>query len=150
MNERNVLRAKLHPVRLTSTESGEMDFPASIRLCPRLCWAAGLAELEQVEVCNLTGPARVSATVLLGEEGEARLPAGMSFGFEAGDQVAIMGVTRVPVRRLPHHAALLVLVDPERNAATEIRRQEARELAREPSFVPTPAPRRFREVRLVP
>lgn len=133
---RTFLRTKLHPLHVTSVEATEESFPGSICLCPRLCWAAQLAELEQVEVASLSNGVRFSATVLIGETGEVRIPAGDLHGFDPGDWISVTACAQVPATGIAEHMTAIVLVDQRRNAAVEIRRQAVRPILREPSFTP--------------
>lgn len=135
---RTFLRTKLHTLRVSSIEATEDSIPGSIILCPRLCWAAEIAELEQVEVVNLLNGTRFPATVLIGEVGEVRIPEGGVFGFEIWGPVALTATTTAPSHQIAEHTATIVLVDQRRNAALEIRRQAARPVLREPSFHPLP------------
>jgi aspartate 1-decarboxylase len=138
MTFRTLVRSKLYPLHVTSLEAQEESLPGSIVLCSRLLWSAGLAELEQVEVLSLTNGYRMTATVLLGELGEVRIPGGEFFGFEQWASVVVTANVGVPSHRIALHRATLVQVDPRRNAALEICRQEVRPVLREPSFNPPP------------
>jgi len=126
------VHSKLHPLHVTSLDATEDSFSGSLVMCPRLCWADELVELEQVEVLSLTNGSRLTATVLFGGLGEVRIPGGDAFGFENWAPVV---VTEDQVAR---HRATLVQVDPRWNAAPEICRQEVRPVLHEPSINPPP------------
>jgi aspartate 1-decarboxylase len=136
---RTFVRSQLHSLHVTSLEATEESFPGSVLLCPRLCWAAELAELEQVEVLSLTNGSRLTATVLLGALGEVRIPAGDLFGFARWASVVVTANTAVSSHGIADHRATFVQVDPRRNIALEICRQETRSIVREPSFNPPPS-----------
>jgi aspartate 1-decarboxylase len=61
-----VVRAKLHGIRVTSTE---LDYHGSITLDPQLCGKAGIRPLEFVDIFNKSNGARWYTYVIYGEHG---------------------------------------------------------------------------------
>ncbi|MDA8229746.1 MAG: aspartate 1-decarboxylase [Magnetospirillum sp.] len=62
----NVIRAKLHGIRVTSAD---LNYHGSITLDPQHCEAAGIYPMEFVDIWNKNSGARISTYVIFGEPG---------------------------------------------------------------------------------
>lgn len=135
---RILLRAAVSRLRVTTVEghsSGRDD--GAIILGPRVLWAAGLAEFERVEVCDLTRGQRVCGHVRLGTEGEVRIAEVPQI--QSGDLVKVSAFAGLPSDRIESHLATLVRVD-EHNRVTEFRQVKPRPVEFDPwSFPPLPS-----------
>src|SRR5437868_15008780 len=68
---RPFVRATIPRIRVTRVQREGLSVTAgTILLGPRVCWAAGLAEFERVEIINHTRGIRTMAYVRFGREGE--------------------------------------------------------------------------------
>ncbi|HSV30014.1 MAG TPA: aspartate 1-decarboxylase, partial [Candidatus Omnitrophota bacterium] len=62
----NVIRAKLHGIRVTSAD---LNYHGSITLDPEQCALAGIYPMEFVEIWNKNSGARISTYVIFGKPG---------------------------------------------------------------------------------
>lgn len=134
------LRSLLPRVRLTGVRSECLAREAgTVLLGQRLCWAAGLAELEQVEIANLTRGGRLVAHVGFGPEREVVVAGPGTGEMSPGDSLRISAYAWVPTGAIDRHAAIMAQVDAS-NALIEFRRMSPRLLRVDPTFrAPPPA-----------
>lgn len=142
MNEpatcRIFLRAVISRIRLTSvlrvTPSSDLG---AVYLGPRLCWAADLAEHEQVEVINLTRGVRLGGYVRFGREGELHVEQASGLLMQPDDLLKLTAYAWVPEPAMAEHKATFVNVDDD-NFATEFRRVVPRVTRLDPASFPLP------------
>ncbi len=117
---RPFLRAKLHRVRVTRAD---LDYVGSISIDADLLQAADLLPLEQVDVYNLTRGTRFTTYCLSAPagSGEIGINGAAAHLAQPGDLVIVAAYAWLDREELPHHRALVVLVDAD-NRITEVRR----------------------------
>lgn len=83
-----ILRAKLHGIRVTSSD---LDYHGSITLDPEQCALAGILPLEFVEIWNKNSGQRISTYVIYGEAGSrvCVLNGAAARTCQAGDELII-------------------------------------------------------------
>lgn len=83
-----ILRAKLHGIRVTSSD---LDYHGSITLDPEQCALAGILPLEFVEIWNKNSGQRISTYVIYGKAGSrvCVLNGAAARTCQAGDELII-------------------------------------------------------------
>ncbi len=134
------LRSLLPRVKLTAVRSAvSARDDGTIFLGQRLCWAAGLAEFERVEVANLTRGGRFAGHVGFGAEREVVIAGHGAEAMFPGDVLRILAYAWVPSGSAIGPVAIMAQVDAD-NVLIEFRRMAARPLRIDPSFhTPPPA-----------
>ncbi len=138
VSRRLLLRSLLPRVKLTAVRSAVSPREVGmIFLGQRLCWAAGLAEFERIEVVNLTRGGRLAGHVGFGAEREVVIAGPGTEGMQPGDILTLTAYAWVPAGGEAHHAAIMAQVDAD-NVLIEFRRMSGRRLRIDPSFHPPP------------
>lgn len=135
-NARILLQALIPRIRLTSyhQETSHADH-GSLFLGPRVCWAAGIAEYERVEVQGLAMGRSGFGHVRFGPEGEFRMPAGLAFLGAPGSMFRVCSYAWVTSEKWATHTGALVELD-SRNQVTEFRYVRPREVSLDPVSFP--------------
>ena len=108
---RTVLKGKIHRAVVTHTS---LKYEGSITIDADLMEAAGIAEHEQVHVCNLNNGARLETYAILGERGSGEIVMNGAAArcAEPGDEVIVMTYALVTDEELGAGVApRIVLVD---------------------------------------
>ncbi|MBS0664297.1 MAG: aspartate 1-decarboxylase [Verrucomicrobia bacterium] len=128
------LRSLLPRVKLTGVRSTPSPCDAgTVFLGPRLCWAAGLAELEQIEVANLTRGGRLTGRVGFGAEHQVVIADGPGNTMQPGDLLRISAYQWISATAVAGHTAIMAQVDAN-NALIEFRRMTSRAVEIDPTF----------------
>jgi aspartate 1-decarboxylase len=104
---RTFLRAKLHQATVTSAD---LHYEGSISIDRELCRRAGLVEVEQVDVYNLTNGARLTTYVIYGEPGQVQVNGAAAHLARAGDRVIIAAYMTVADGEIASHAPHILLM----------------------------------------
>jgi len=132
------LQAVIQTLRLTAVvRKYALAFEGAIVIDQRLAWAAGITELQWVEVRNLTRCHRLGALVLFGDPNRIEWwsspeqPALIL----SGDAIRITAFSWATNCTRDTHTARLVKVD-ESNAPIEIRKIRPRSVLIDPTYFP--------------
>jgi aspartate 1-decarboxylase len=113
---RTFLRRKLHRVTITAADR---DYEGSISIDRALCRAAGLLELEQVDVYDISNGARFTTYVIYGEPGQIQVNGAAANLVQPGDLAIVAAYVALESAEITAHRATVVLLDPA-NRATAI------------------------------
>jgi len=113
---RTFLRSKLHRVTITAADR---DYEGSISIDRALCRAAGLLELEQVDVYDISNGARFTTYVIYGEPGQIQVNGAAANLVQPGDLAIVAAYVALEPAEIAAHRATIVLLDPT-NRATAI------------------------------
>ena len=118
--QREVLRGKIH--RATVTEAN-LEYEGSLTVDVALMEAAGLAEYERIDVCNITNGERFSTYLIEGprHSGVVCVNGAAAHLAHAGDKVIIIGYGLAAGSEAKEHRPRVVLVDAE-NRVREVAR----------------------------
>lgn len=118
--QREVLRGKIH--RATVTEAN-LDYEGSLTVDVALMEAAGLAEYERIDVCNITNGERFSTYLIEGprHSGVICVNGAAAHLARLGDKVIIIGYGAAGEAEAKEHRPRVVLVDSE-NRIREVAR----------------------------
>jgi aspartate 1-decarboxylase len=105
---RTFLRAKLHRVTITSADR---DYEGSISIDRALCRAAGLLELEQVDVYDITNGVRFTTYVIYGEPGQIQVNGAAANLVRPGDLAIVAAYVALEPAEIATHRATVVQVD---------------------------------------
>ncbi len=132
------LCAQIHGLKLTAVETSfNLAFTGALVLGPRVAWAAGLAEFERVEVCNLVRCETQHLHILYGTEGKVEWWASASQRAQPGDTLRVSAHAWIDRDHLTGQSATFVLIG-RQNAPIEIRRIAARRAKIDPSYCALP------------
>ena len=105
---RTFLRTKLHRAAITHTA---IDYEGSISIDPALCRAAGLMELEQVDIYDITNGARFTTYVIYGEAGQVQVNGAAARLVAPGDRIIVAAYATLTPDEIPGHAARVLVLD---------------------------------------
>ncbi len=105
---RTFLRSKLHRVTITSADR---DYEGSISIDRALCRAAGLLELEQVDVYDISNGARFTTYVIYGEPGQIQVNGAAANLVQPGDLAIVAAYVALEPAEIAAHRATVVQVN---------------------------------------
>jgi aspartate 1-decarboxylase len=103
-----LLKCKIH--RATVTEA-DLNYEGSVSIDPKLVEAAGLRELEKVEIYNCNNGNRFATYVIFGKDGEICLNGAAARMVHKGDLVIIAAYASMTEQEATQHKPNLVFVD---------------------------------------
>jgi aspartate 1-decarboxylase len=106
---RYFLRSKIHRAVVTARDQ---HYEGSISLGPKLCRAAGLLEMERVDIYDVTNGSRFTTYVIFGEEGEVKINGAAALLVKKGDLIIVAAYAGLGPREIASHRAVIVHVDP--------------------------------------